>query len=130
MHIPGLLSLVAASALSSTPTAPKGTAAASPTEVALEVIERDGGKSSRFSFVVSTHGTIEAWLEEGDGARRCQVQVLPDRAGLQLDLECKGRGASTLRIETVRALVPGKRTRIAQVNRPGGSKSEVFATLR
>ena len=34
------------------------------------------------------------------------------------------------KLQATRSLTPGKRTRIAEVTRPGGAKSQVFVTLR
>lgn len=131
MHIPGLLSLLLSSALSATPKAeaPRPPRAAA-TEIELEVVERSGGKPSSFGFVVPLDGTVEAWIDRGEDPRRCEVQVHPAREGLRFALKCEGSRDHALRVEAIRTLTPGKRTRIAEVTRPTGAKSQVFVTLQ
>ncbi len=131
MHIAALTSLLLASALSSTPTAPTPKPArAAATEIQLEVVERSGGKPSSFGFVVPLDGKVEAWIDRGDDPRRCEVHVHPVREALQVELKCKGSRAHDLQVAAVRSLVPGKRTRIAEVTQPGGATSQVFVTLQ
>ncbi len=132
MHVPGLLSLLLSSALASTPEAsatpkPSRTPA---TELQLEVVEHGDGKPSSFGFVVPLEGAVEAWIDRGDDPRRCEVKAHPSRDRLQIELRCEGSRAHALQVEAVRALSPGKRTRLAEVTRPGGATSQVFVTLR
>jgi hypothetical protein len=135
MHISGLLALLLSSALSATPKAeapkpPRTTAAASATELEIEVVERHGGTPSRFGFVVPIDGSVDAWIDRGDDPRRCEVDVDTTREGLQLELRCSGSPERALRVKARRTLAPGKRTRVAEVTRPGGAKSQVFVTLQ
>jgi hypothetical protein len=135
MQITGLLALLLSTALSATPKAeaPKPTraaAAATATEVEIEVVERRGGTPSSFGFVVPIDGSVDAWIDRGEDPRRCEVDVETARAGLQLELHCSGSPERALRVKALRTLAPGKRTRIAEVTRPGGAKSQVFVTLQ
>lgn len=131
MHIPGLLSLLLSSALASTPKvdAPKPPRAAA-TELQVEVVERSGSKPSSFGFVVPLDGAVAAWIDRDDDPRRCEVSTHPTRGSLRIALKCDGSRARMLEVEAVRSLAPGKRTRIAEVTRPGGGTSQVFVTLR
>lgn len=140
MHVSGLLALLLSSTLSAPSagparTAPKPTASPAPhaaaaTEVELEVVERSGGKPSSFGFVVPLEGSVEAWIDRGDDPRRCEVKAHAVRDALQLELRCDGGPDRALRVAAIRTLATGKRTRIAEVTRPGGGKSQVFATLK
>jgi len=96
----------------------------------VEVVERRGAKPSSFGFVVPTNGKVEAWISSGDNARRCKVSAEPHRGGTHLDLRCDGGKEHELRVEATRGFVAGKRVKVAEIQRPGGSKSQVFVTLR
>ena len=74
-------------------------------------------------------GDIEA-LVRCDQPRRCEVDVSKIREGLRVKLRCEGSPDRALKVEASRSLAPGKRTRIAEVTRPGGAKSQVFVTLQ
>lgn len=124
MHLSGLLALL----LSSTHSA--ATPRVGSTELALEVVEQRSGDASSFGFVVPVDGSVEAWIERGDDPRRCEVDVEKVRDGLRVKLECQGSPDRALKVEASRSLAPGKRTRIAEVTRPGGAKSQVFVTLQ
>lgn len=100
-------------------------------ELAIEIVERGQGQPGRFGFVVPVDGRVEAWVGEGDAARHCKVKARPaGRDGQHLDLHCSGEKAHELRVEATRSFASGKRTKVAEVQRPGGSKSQVFVTLR
>lgn len=122
--------VVAAMASSSSPGSKRSSTPPSSTEVKVEVVERDHGKSSRFGFVVPVDGAVEAWVARGDKPRHCEIEVGQARAKLALKLRCGGGKQQALRIEAKRALVPGQRTRLAEVTRAAGASSEVFVTLR
>ena len=138
MHVPGLLALLLSSTLSAAPASAKrevttpraATPRAASTEIALEVVEQRSDKPSSFGFVVPVEGTITAWIDRGDDPRRCEVEA--DRADdtVRIKLRCDGSPDRSLRVEATRSLVPGQRTRIAEVTRPGGAKSQVFVTLQ
>ena len=137
MHTSGLLAMLLSSTLFATPkaTAPKADAptpsrSASTTEIELEVVEGSGGKPSSFGFVVPIDGSVEAFVDRGDAPRHCQVEVDRVASGLRLELDCKGNPAQSLKVQATRTLAAGTRTRIAEVKRPGGAKSQVFVTLR
>ena len=138
MHVSGLLALLLSSSLSATPTAsttgatrkPTATSRAAATEIALEVVEQRAGDPTSFGFVVPIHGTVEAWVDRGDDPRRCEVEADQVRDGFIVKLRCDGSPDRALRVEATRTLVPGKRTRIAEVTRPGGAKRQVFVTLQ
>lgn len=136
MYVSGLLALLFSSTLCATPTrsAPKPAAAvpsrALATEIELEVVERSGGKPSSFGFVVPIDGSVEAWIDRGEDPRRCEVDVERANDGLRVKLDCSGSPDRALKVQAVRSLTPGKRTRIAEVTRPGGAKSQVFVTLQ
>jgi hypothetical protein len=137
MHVTGLLALLLSSSLSAAPTAKptaaKPTAAkpkAAATEIALEVVEQGSGGASSFGFVVPIHGSIEAWIDRGEEPRRCEVEATLVREELMVELHCEGGPDRTLKVEATRSLAPGKRTRIAEVTRPGGTKRQVFVTLQ
>jgi hypothetical protein len=132
MHTSGLLALFLSSALSSTPKADAPTAPrAAATEIDLEVVEHGGGKASSFGFVVPIEGSIEAWINRGEDPRHCKVHVNAAHKGLlRVELDCSGSGDRALQVKAIRTLSPGKRTRIAEVTRPDGAKSQVFATLQ
>ena len=135
MHVSGLLALLLSSTLSATPTTAAGKReAGSPhvgsTELALEVVEQRADRTSSFGFVVPVDGTVEAWIDRGDDPRRCEVTVGQIREGLVVELSCDGSPDRALRVEAHRSLAAGKRTRIAEVTRPGGAKSQVFVTLQ
>jgi hypothetical protein len=131
MHISGLLALLLSSAVSSSPKAeaPKPSRAAA-TEIELEVVERRGGSPSSFGFVVPLDGVVDAWIDRGEDPRHCEVEAHTAHDGLMLKLHCSGSPERALRVEANRALTPGKRTKIAEVTRPGGAKSQVFVTLQ
>jgi hypothetical protein len=140
MHLSGLLALLLSSTLASTSaagparSAPKPEASPAPhattaTEIELEVVERSGKTPSSFGFVVPIDGEVEAWIDRDDDPRRCTVKAHTVREGLRIELRCDASPARALRVEATRTLTAGKRTRIAEVSRPGG-KSEVFATLK
>ncbi|MCA9707794.1 MAG: hypothetical protein KDK70_18225 [Myxococcales bacterium] len=155
MTFPGLSSLLLSAALTSTaspsaartsaasPSAARSSAArssaaspsaASPagrsTELQLEVVERRGGDTASFGFVVPTDGKLQAFIDRDGDPQRCEVEVHTTRAGLRMDLRCEGKPAHALRVEATRPLAVGKRTRLAEVTRPGGATSQVFVTLR
>lgn len=138
MHLSGLLALLLSSTLSaatpaSRPSSGKleaGTPRVGSTELALEVVEQRSGDASSFGFVVPVDGSVEAWIDRGDDPRRCEVDVEKIRDGLRVKLECQGSPDRALKVEASRSLAPGKRTRIAEVTRPGGAKSQVFVTLQ
>ena len=133
MHVPGLLALLLSSTLSAAPASAKRevtTPRAASTEIALEVVEQRSDKPSSFGFVVPVEGTITAWIDRGDDPRRCKVEVDEARDAFVIKLECEGSPDRSLHVEAMRSLVPGKRTRIAEVTRPGGAKSQVFVTLQ
>ena len=135
MHVSGLVALLLSSTLSSAPsTAPSKPDAARPrtasTEVELEVVEQRSGKASSFGFVVPIDGTVEAWIDRGDDLRRCEVEVAELRSAFLVKLRCDGSPDRALRVEATRSLVPGRRTRIAEVTPPGGAKRQVFVTLQ
>lgn len=138
MHLSGLLALLLSSTLSAaTPasgSAPgkleAGTPRVGSTELALEVVEQRADTSSSFGFVVPVDGSVEAWIDRGDDPRRCEVDVSKIRDGLRVKLKCEGSPDRALKVEASRSLAPGKRTRIAEVTRPGGAKSQVFVTLQ
>lgn len=142
MHLSGLLALLLSSSLSAT-TPSSGSASGSAsgkleagtprvgsTDLALEVVEQRADKSSSFGFVVPVDGSVEAWIDRGDDPRRCEVDVSKIREGLRVKLRCEGSPDRALKVEASRSLAPGKRTRIAEVTRPGGAKSQVFVTLQ
>jgi hypothetical protein len=143
MYASGLLALLLSSALSSsaagparpaprpaTAAAPPATSSASATEVELEVVEHRGGKPTSFGFLVPIDGSVEAWIERDDDPRRCEVKAHETRRGLWMELRCDGSPDRTLRVTATRTLTAGKRTRIAEVTRPAGGKSQVYVTLR
>lgn len=100
------------------------------TRLEVEVVERRGAQPSNFGFVVPTDGKVEAWISGGDDARRCKVSAEPRRGGTHLDLRCDGGKEHELRVEATRGFAAGKRVKVAEVQRPGGAKSQVFVTLR
>lgn len=142
MHLSGLLALLLSSTLA--PATPAASSSARPSagkleagtprvtshELALEVVERRADESSSFGFVVPVDGSVEAWIDRGDDPRRCEVRVGRVRDGVLVKLACEGSPDRALKVEASRSLAPGKRTRIAEVTRPGGSKSQVFVTLQ
>lgn len=132
MHVSGLLALLLSSSLSAAPsvepTAAKRRAPA--TEIALEVVEQGTGGASSFGFVVPLHGSVEAWIDRGDEPRRCEVEAVEVRDAFMVKLHCEGGPDRTLKVEATRSLVSGKRTRIAEITRPGGAKRQVFVTLQ
>lgn len=142
MHISGLLALLLSSTLASAAPAARPSARPSPgkleagtprvaaNELALEVVEQRADESSSFGFVVPVDGSVEAWIDRGDDPRRCEVRVGRVRDGLLVKLACEGSPDRALKVEASRSLAPGKRTRIAEVRRPGGAKSQVFVTLQ
>jgi hypothetical protein len=133
MHVSGLLALLLSSTLSAAPSSGKPVAAtprAASTEIALEVVEQRSGGSSSFGFVVPIHGMVEAWIDRGEDPRRCEVKAIELRGAFMVELRCDGGPDRALRVEATRPLVPGKRTRIAEVTRPGGTKRQVFVTLQ
>jgi hypothetical protein len=133
MHVTGLLALLLSSSLSVGPSSGKPTAAkpkASATEIALEVVEQGSGGASSFGFVVPIHGSVEAWIDRGEEPRRCEVEAIEVREAFMVKLHCEGGPDRTLKVEATRSLVPGKRTRVAEVTRPGGTKRQVFVTLQ
>lgn len=127
MHVSGLLALLLSSTLSATPSAERSTAA---TELLLEVVELRAGDPTSFGFVVPIHGEVEAFVDRGDDPRRCEVQASRARDGLVVELRCDGGPDRALRVKATRALVPGKRTRIAEITHPGGTRRQVFVTLQ
>lgn len=136
MIVSGLLALLLSSTLSATPTrpAPKPAAAvptrAAATELELEVVERSGAEPSSFGFVVPIDGSVEAWIDRGEDPRRCEVDVARANDGLLVKLDCSGSPDRALKVRATRSLTPGKRTRIAEVTRPGGATRQVFVTLQ
>ena len=133
MHVTGLVALLLSSSLSAAPASGKPAAAtpkASATEIALEVVEQRSGGASSFGFVVPIHGSVEAWIDRGEEPRRCEVAADLVRDALMVKLHCEGGPDRTLKVEATRSLVPGKRTRIAEVTRPGGTTRQVFVTLQ
>lgn len=125
MFVHSLTSVIIATTLSS---APASASKPSGTEVEIEIVDRGGGSRSSVGLTVPLEGSIEAWLAEG--SRRCEVEAHTVRAGLRLKLACSGKSVESLRLEATRALPIGKRVRLAEVERAGGSRSQVFATVR
>ncbi|MEZ4384093.1 MAG: hypothetical protein R3A79_22360 [Nannocystaceae bacterium] len=133
MPASGLTSLVFVSALlsASPPAASRGGDSAQGAELAIEIIDRGAAQPSRFGFVVPVDGRLDAWVGEGDVARHCTVQTRPaGSAGQHVDLRCRGDKAHEIRVEVTRGFASGQRTMVAEVQRPGGAKSQVFVTLR
>jgi hypothetical protein len=133
MPASGLTSLVFVSALLSVspPEAAKKGPSVQGAELAIEIVERGQGQPGRFGFVVPVDGRVDAWVGEGDSTRHCTVKTRPAGAeGQRVDLRCRGDKAHELRVEATRSFASGKRTMVAEVQRPGGSKSQVFVTLR
>ncbi|MCB9569209.1 MAG: hypothetical protein H6710_18680 [Myxococcales bacterium] len=103
-----------------------GASAPAAHELEIDVVEASG----RFGMIAPIDGKVEAWIETGDDARRCKVDVHPGRKGLHLELRCTGKKEHELVVEVTREFRAGERTRVAEVARPGGSKSQVYITLR
>lgn len=137
MQFLGLPSLLISTALAAGPTAgptavptTRAPSKVSSTELELEVVERSGGTSSSFGFVVPVDGKVEAFIDRDGDSQRCELEVHPIRASLRVKLRCDGKPAHALQVEATRALATGTRIRLAEVSRPGGATSQVFVTLR
>ncbi len=133
MASPGISSLVFITAMLSAPgtkPAEVSESSAQGTELEVEVIERRSAKPSSFGFIVPTDGKVEAWISGGENARRCKVVAEPRRGGTHLDLRCDGGREHELRVEVTRGFRAGHRIKVAEVQRPGGTRSQVFVTLR
>ncbi len=131
MYAFGLSSALLTAALASTPTATVTTThGVSSHRVELEVVEHSTKARSSFGFVVPTDGKVQAFIDRDGDPQRCELEVHPTRTALRLRLDCNGKPAHALEVEATRALSAGKRTLLAEVIRPGGKKSQVFATLR
>jgi hypothetical protein len=139
MHVPALLALLLSTLSTASTSSTAGPTSAKPeattpriaaAEIVLEVVEQRADKPSSFGFVVPVEGIVEAWIDRGDDPRRCEVEVDEVGDALRVKLHCDGSPDRSLRVEARRKLVPGKRTRIAEVTRPGGTKRQVFVTLQ
>jgi len=133
MTAAGISSLVFISTMLSAPSpspAKVSKSSAKDAEIKVEVVEQRGAKPVSFGFVVPTDGRIETWITSGDNSRRCKVSASPRNGATHLDLRCDGGKEHELRVEATRGFVAGKRVKVAEVQRPGGSKSQVFVTLK
>ncbi len=131
----GLTSLVFITAIMSAPTSPPakgGNSSARGTQVEVEVVEQRGARTSRFHFVVAVHGEVEAWISNAKDARHCKLRSEPRHSNIHLDLRCGGDGGNRreLHVVATRGLRLQERTMLAEIQEPGGAKSQVFATLR
>lgn len=131
----GLTSLVFFTAILSAPTsqpAKGGNNSAQGTQVEVEVVELRGTRTSHFGFVVAVHGEVEAWISNEKDARFCKLKSEPQRSRIHLDLHCDGDRTNKYKLHVVatRGLKLQERTMLAEIQQPGGAKSQVFVTLR
>jgi hypothetical protein len=118
------------STLAARPVAPPAPDAS---RVEVELVEKIGAaKRARTEFVLVSDGYASSSLEHSDHERRCEAKIAPVRDAWHLELECRphGRGPAELEV-AVSARVPrGKRTVVASMERPDGTKVEVALTVR
>ena len=102
------------------------------TEVEVEVVDQNGARTSHFSFVVAVHGEVEAWISKAKDPRHCKLRSEPRHSSIHIDLHCDANRGDRheLHVVATRGLMLQERTMLAEIQQPGGAKSQVFVTLR
>lgn len=101
------------------------------TEVEVEVVEQNGARISRFSFVVALRGEVETWISTAPDARHCKIRSEPRHSSVHIDLHRHGNqdNRHELHVVATRGLRLQKRIVLAEIRQAGGAKSQIFATL-